>query len=480
MEMKMRIPVPLVLIALCVSPTIGAQHRSSAQAVVNENPLTLLAAEFTSTGRSSCDAGGRRGAVGGPAAQWAAAFSRLPGTVNAATTSRSLPTVTQGVDGTTDQTLNMTLPDGVFLSGPVNNLPPGASASISARASNGTVYTGSVDSALNTYSITVADADTYSLQVCISMVNPPSGSTVLSYADPTPVPVSGDTAYTEVLPSATTHGVSGHLLNPDPQFQIKTITLGAQDGTAAGSASVGFDNSWQTNVPDGTYVVILSESTFFPSVTTTSLVLGTVMVSGADVIDDVTAPATLTITGTVSMADGSAPGNGFITFADVNAPPPGNGCVAAGVNSALASLDSGGNYQFSVATGVTYSPQTIVSTGSTSSSGFLIARFAPVTPDPSSTVVNVSEPALPGTHMFSGQVADAGGAAVLNASIGAITQQITGVGVNAVFSVGATSDSSGNFSLPVLDGSNYTISAVPPAATGQATARPRNTRNAPN
>ena len=50
------------------------------------------------------------------------------------TTSRSLPTVIQGVDGATDQTLSITLPDGVFLAGPVNNLPPGASASIKGYA----------------------------------------------------------------------------------------------------------------------------------------------------------------------------------------------------------------------------------------------------------------------------------------------------------------------------------------------------------
>src|SRR6266849_7845252 len=103
-----------VLIALGLSPTIGAQHRSSTRAVVNDNPLTQLAAQFSSTGRNSCDARGPLGGVGGPAAQWAAAFSRLPGAVRALTTSRSLPRVTQGVDGTTDQTLNMTLPDGVF------------------------------------------------------------------------------------------------------------------------------------------------------------------------------------------------------------------------------------------------------------------------------------------------------------------------------------------------------------------------------
>src|ERR1700687_3824318 len=62
-------------IALCLSPTIGAEHRSSTRAMVNENPFTQLAGQLSSTGRNSCDARGLLGGVGGPAAQWAVAFS---------------------------------------------------------------------------------------------------------------------------------------------------------------------------------------------------------------------------------------------------------------------------------------------------------------------------------------------------------------------------------------------------------------------
>jgi hypothetical protein len=454
------------VVALSLSVAVGAQRHSSIQPAVNNASLGQLAAQLAASRARPCQIPGLPGASADPLARWQRALQRLPGELEVGPSpgSRSLPVLMQGVDGTMDQTLNPSFPDGVFLTGGISNLPPGASASLIARGSTGATYSGVVD-AQSSYSILLADGDTYSLQVCVAVPNPPSGSSGFGYADPQPVMVSGDTGHDVSLPSATTHSVAGHLLNPDARFLFESINLVAQDGSASGSASVSFvDNSWQTNVPDGTYVVTLTEvmvsgSTF----ESTSLVIGTVMVSGADVVDDVTVPPTATITGTIAMADGSAPSSGVIIFLDVNAPPPTGGCVAPGLNSAFTSLDSVGNYQVIVPSGVTYSPETIVPVGSDSSSGSLLVRFSPVTPGSPDVVANYTEPPLPGAHMFTGNVTDSSGAGVQGAGIGAATPQITGAGVDAVFANSATSDASGNFSFTILDGAPYSVSAVPPS-----------------
>jgi protocatechuate 3,4-dioxygenase beta subunit len=69
---------------------------------------------------------------------------------------------------------------------------------------------------------------------------------------------------------------------------------------------------------------------------------------------------------------------------------------------------------------------------------------------------------LPSTSTISGRVIDSSGNGVANVVISATSQSIAGAS-NLQFSAFTTTDSGGNYSFAVLNGTNYTVSYIPPA-----------------
>jgi hypothetical protein len=73
-------------------------------------------------------------------------------------------------------------------------------------------------------------------------------------------------------------------------------------------------------------------------------------------------------------------------------------------------------------------------------------------------------PALPGQVTISGRVTDSNGNPVNNVTVSALSQSITGT-PNLQFFTGTTTDTSGNYSMSVLSGTNYQLSFTPPTPT---------------
>lgn len=454
-EIPMKNKLATVFIVLCLAGALKAQDGPVGLLVNNSDPLAQLAARAFPNRSKSC---------GIPA------LSRLPDSPLALAQSlakrnnwnqpqglRSLPYFTMGIDGTMDETFAITFADGVFITGLISNVPPGALVSVSAQGSKGFSYAGSVDSMYN-YLILVPDQDTYAIEVCVTQSTGFTSSTS-TYNVP-PVVVNGDTSNDIPVASMTTYSVSGHLLNGDPRFPFKSISLASQDGMGGIDAFVFPDGGYGVmNLPDGeTYKLTLNEAMI--SGKSTSLVLGTVTLNGTDVTQDFMAPATITISGTVFNADGTPPSNGTIRFFDVNTPPLVNGCVPLGTNSGSSAIDSSGNFQAFVGAGNTYTPTTLETLTPDPTSGFLFVQFDPISP-PGDTTANFNEPALPGTVTFSGNVMDSGGTPQNGSNISAATMQITGVS-NAIFATGRTTGPDGDFAFPVLMGMNYIMAAQPP------------------
>ena len=458
-------PKLVTILVLCLAGALEAQDGPAGLLTYNHDPLTQLAAKLAPKGRTSCGVPGLAPSIDNPRALAQSLVKNLnsPAGGRLPSSSRSLSQVITVPDGTTDQNFSIMLNDGVLITGMINN--PSLSVSVSARNSGGLVFKGMTDMSQSSYTILVPNNDTYTIQACFSINFGGMSITTFTYNDPTAVMVSGDTSHDITLPSETANTVSGRLLNPDPRFFIKSISFVSPDGTVGTSASVSFvDGTYAARVPDGTYAATLTESglvgTQFDS---TSIVLGNVVVSG-DTNADFTSAPTAMVSGTVTMADGSAPpSNSVIIFNDANVNPPTGNCSSAVSNGATELLDPSGNYQVLVATGLTYNPSTIVGvlpSNPPQNAGFLLTTFPSLLVS-GDTMQSFAEPTLPGTVTFSGNVTDSASAPVNGANVGGFSQQVTGA-PNALFATSTMTDMNGNFSMIMLSGTNDLLSVSPP------------------
>jgi hypothetical protein len=379
-----------------------------------------------------------------------------------------LPKTRTGITATSDTTVSDTLPPGFKLSGSIQ----GSSMAIMvmARASDGTLYSGSVNFLTSRY-VVVVPAGTYELTVCHT---PQSalGSLISSYKDPTSVQVSADTTRNITLPSVTTFMVSGAvtgLASIPAAISDMILYLTSADNVNQGMLQLETGGAFSGPLPTGSYTASLGVAKIQHTATQTQFMtlynLGTLTVSGASTTANFAVLPTAKLSGTVRVGGLSTlPSNTSVTAIDLSntANPNTISCaVVAGVSNV--SVDPAGPYQLLMATGRnhTLNVEVPVMQGSTSigdawypTQGLQLTLSGARTQD-------LTMPAFPGTVAISGKITDGSGQGLANIAVGASTQQVTpsaGVG----FSASTKTDSSGNYRLVVLSGVAYTLTFVPP------------------
>src|SRR5262249_25606628 len=150
--------------------------------------------------------------------------------------------------------------------------------------------------------------------------------------------VMADTRHDIPLPPVTAWNVTGRVSGASPFGS--NVGFASSDNVSGGSAPVGFDGSYNATLPDGSYTVGLTQLSLAAPGSFT-LQLGTVVGGGADVRMDFTAPPTNTLSGIVSMMDGSrVPDNSSVSATDSSAPPARGFCVSPISGSGFALVDS--------------------------------------------------------------------------------------------------------------------------------------------
>jgi hypothetical protein len=220
---------------------------------------------------------------------------------------------------------------------------------------------------------------------------------------------------------------------------------------------------YQLQLPDGTFSLTVSQSSFTTTQTET-LVLGTVTVNGGNVTANFTVPASSTLSGTVHTADGSPiPANSFVLAVDAQA-PGGTGCAAPGVASGLATVSApSGSYSVTLPRDRTYRLITVipVQAGEPPQDAASLLFQDPATIDlPTDTMRDVNIPMIPGTVQVTGTITDPGGLGVASTRVNAVTDMVSGA-PNVIYSRSTTTDANGVYRLVVLQGSNYRLDFVP-------------------
>ena len=379
----------------------------------------------------------------------------------------------KNVNGTGDVTVNATLPAApptFNLSGPLT----GTAAffiSVTATTVDGlSSYSGGIDPITNNYLVKVP-AGTY--QLSVSYIGSLTAVTGIStYNDPATVQVVADTVRPITVLPTPMHNISGIVSGLDPRLTSTSLifsSTAANAGLSVNFAKLKADGTYTGSLPDGTYAALLASSTKDTSRLTSSN-LGSFTVAGADLTMNFSAPALSSLSGTVQTSDGTAilTGSSVIGL-DGNLLSIQN---ASNGNYPLFSFGSGaidtasGYYQLLLPTGRQYTlgvGLSILAAAAPQESGSLELILPNTTQLAGDTAQDILVPALPGTVTVSGQVTDPTGAPVAGATVSATSAEVTGFPSNtAFFTRGTQTDSSGNYRLTVLNGSNYDLLFSPP------------------
>lgn len=371
----------------------------------------------------------------------------------------------KNVDATADVTVNATLPPAPLtyrLSGTISGPAP-AFLAVTAQSPDGmSVFSARVDPLTHTY-VVMVPAGSYKLSVdyIASFSDATGGAT---FQDPLPVEVNADIVRDIAVAPAVTHRVSGTISALDPRFASAVLIFAPTDPTGGSVPSMPKINA------DGTYAAQLSDGAYSPLVLfstpdasrTTTVVLGSLTVSGADVSADFAVPALANLSGTVRMADMS-PLPAFSTIVSIEANRlrlRNPNAVSLAMFGAVSIDSDSGAYQLVLASGQTYTlalylPQVLQQ--SIGAFVFLIPS-AQLSGD---TIQDITVPQIPGTVTITGQVTDSTGAPVGNARVDASTAAVTGIPMSSFFRTTQT-DTTGNYSLVVLSGTNYDLVFNPP------------------
>jgi hypothetical protein len=355
---------------------------------------------------------------------------------------------------------NEVLPSGFKLTGTVSGGPGTASAVSAVSGQSG--YEGAVNSTTGAYTI-VLPAGTYNLRVSFTPSGVPTGQDV-SVTSPVlaTVQVSADTTQNLTFTGVSVFNVSGivnglsNLVSPTSE----TIGFATSDGTIEGSFTLAADGSYQGVLPAGTYAASLSASISFPpslfqSQSLGLYNLGSATISGNTVIPAFTVPATARLSGTVHGV--ALPGFGI-------------GVGAIGPSTSVTSFAKAdfttAQYQMILPKNVTYAVSVTVSLlqGTT----FIGSLSYPIPANSLNFTADTANydftiPALPVYVTISGQVTDSHGNPVNSVTVNASSQSITGFTTPGLgFATFAQTDASGNYSMSVLSGTNYSLTFIPP------------------
>ena len=362
-----------------------------------------------------------------------------------------------GITATGNVTLNEVLPSGFKLTGTVSG--PGRGTFVIASSGSVSGYSGAVDQQTGKYLI-LLPAGTYDLNVHFTPNGVPSGQEVSVYSSVAgSVQVSADTTRDIILPAVSLFAVSGVVngLNNLPALTSLPVLF---NSTANPMVSAEFDvnpanGSYQGLLPAGIYTAgLIAPITFstFQSQSLGLLNLGSVTVSGSMTIPPLTIPAMAKLSGTIRSSGEPLLG------ATVTATDSGNNIYSTSMADFL-------NAQYQAILPVSRTYLVNVATSLMQGTTLLGTISFPLTASSVNLAQDVANfdftvPGLPAQVTISGQVTDSGGRPVGNVVISASSTSITG-GQISQFNAFAQTDASGNYSMVVLSGTNYTIYFIP-------------------
>ncbi len=362
-----------------------------------------------------------------------------------------------GVTATSDITLNEVLPSGFRLTGTISG--PGTGVAVLATSGQST-YPGTVNPQ-GRY-IVVLPAGTYSLSVSFTPTGVPATQNVYvtSVVSGT-VQVSADTTRDIVLPAVPLYTISGVVnglinLGTPSGLGIEFVTA---DRSIDASYSLSLNGNYTGVIPAGNYTAGITAS--ISGITSTGLSsqslglfnLGTASVNANTTLPAFTVPATAKLSGTVRGTTVPAIG------VSVRAAVP-NGSVGSVSQVDLISSQ----YQAVLPKSLTYGVNVSMALlQGTNILGFITFPVSPntLTLNGDTSGYDFTVPTLPGRFTISGRVTDSGGKPVNGASVSAFSQSITGA-PSVQFGNSAQTDASGNYSLSVLSGTNYSLIYAPP------------------
>jgi hypothetical protein len=372
-----------------------------------------------------------------------------------------------GIGATSNTTVNATLPGGFKISGTIGG-SFGTVSTVTARstASGGKTYTGLANNDTKKY-VVVVPAGTYELAVCYmpeSLI--PLGVPTLNYTVSPTFSVSADTTKNITIPAVTLNPVMGTVTGIDalgaPAGMLSLTSADWKTGvTAMVLPVVGFTGQ----LPAGTYTASLSLAGLTGGQSLLGFYnVGTLTVSGSGT-GAFAVPATVQVSGTVT--GGSA--NSMITVSDtsVTAPAQTATACAAPTSTSMTTAGTGGAYQLLVPKSRPLSAQVQFTVGSgTVPDGLGMFPWPVVNLGTLSAnkTQNFNIPALPGLVTISGKVTNGQGQGVVGVAVGAMSTQITGAS-GVYYAAGAETDSNGNYTMKVLNGTNYTMTFQPPMPT---------------
>jgi len=371
-----------------------------------------------------------------------------------------------GIAATTNATVNETLSPGFRLSGTVGG-PVGNVSSVTARstAAGGLVYGAAVDFQTNKYVI-VVPAGTYELNVCYSPASQiPLGLPSLTYTAQPNVTVNADTVRDLAVPAVTLRQVMGTVTGANPLggALMGLLRFASEDHRTGGNATVAA-GMFTAQLPDGTYTVDLALTAFGGGQISLGFYnIGTLTVSGGGT-GNFAVPATVQLSGTVSRAGAAGvPANSMIFASDTSVPVPTSAqlACASSAGGSMGSIDPGtGAYQLLVPQGRPLGSNLMMPVSQT---GYVMfpADGRNLGSLSANRTENYNVPALPGMVTISGKVTDNQGQGVAGVSVSAMSKQITGA-AQVYFITGAETDGSGNYTVQVLNGTNYDMMFAPP------------------
>jgi hypothetical protein len=403
-----------------------------------------------------------------PTASGTATGTTPPPTSTGALLSRTLT----GINPPSTQ--NVTLPAGFQLSGTVSGA--GTASTIIANGGGTNIYAGAVNASTGRYVIIVPQG-TYQLTAFYQPTGSNSTVTVTG-SNLATVQVNADTTQNITLPSVSLFNVTGNVsgMNTLSSGTSPSIIFTATDNTMQGTFTIGAGGNFQGVLPSGSYIATIELASIqfsgglLPQ-TEAPLALynvGSLTVSGASTSKNYQVPTTATLSGTVNgVGLGQGTTSAFsatVTASDTSATTSAQlVCCAFPATSAATASFLTSQYQMILAQNQSYSigVSATLMQGESTLLGILTFPVPSMSLNLSGSMTqDFTVPSVPSTSTISGRVTDSSSNGVVNVVITATTQSITGTS-NAQFSAFTTTDSSGNYSLTVLNGSNYTVTYMP-------------------
>ncbi len=364
------------------------------------------------------------------------------------------PQTKAGITATGDVTVDLTLATGFKVTGIING--PGYPELVLAQSSTGEMIEGRIgDSPSGTRYAMVLPAGSYTLKLWYRTQD---GCTDVIFTDLSPLEISADTQRDITLAPVSQTDISGIVsgLSSLPPIQFKSIVFNSLDNTLWTQLLIEDDGRYSGKIAPGSYRANLYMNVQFSDdrmqqVTVSKV--GDVTIGSSPAVADFTLPPLARLSGTLSWTDAT---EASIYATDRSAPASGPSITGA---------DTSGQYQMTLVKDRVYDIQVgqhVVRLRDQADYG--VVRY----PFPSSVVnlsadtrLDISVPDLPGGVVISGRVTDGSGRGIGNVSVNVMSESITGV-PGARLGNGDRTDREGYYRIPVLNGTNYTLTFYPP------------------